>query len=174
MPVYLKDTDELQELEKYASVLIVPCRFCPAASLAVSRNQPYFEFLTNFMKTASYESYLEDTRSSLARMGVKTDIFQSRLIHQFVICMWTKKRRQQLMKRAMDYDALLVMACEAGVRTVCDAVASTPCKVYMGMRSQGIMSILPRLQKPDKIFIDLKSITPLIHETTEADPWVSL
>ncbi len=174
MPIYLKDAGELQALKKFGSVLIVPCRFCPAASLAVSRSKPYFEFLTNFMKTASYESYLDRTRSSLINMGVKADIFRSRLIHQFVICMWTKKRRRQLMKRAMKYDALLVMACEAGARTVCDAVESAPCKVYMGMRSEGIMSILPRLQKPGKIFIDLRTITPLLHETTEADPWISL
>ncbi|MCF8044153.1 MAG: hypothetical protein K9K36_16450 [Desulfarculaceae bacterium] len=174
MPVYLKDSDNLQSLEQYGSVLIVPCRFCPAASLAVSRNQPYFEFLTNCMKTAAYESYLEEIKGSLTAMGVNADIFRGRLIHQFVICMWPKKRRRQLMKAAMNYDALLVMACEAGARTVCDAVESAPCKVYMGMRSEGIMSILPRWQKPGKIFIDLKSVIPLIHETTEADPWISL
>ncbi|MCF8099900.1 MAG: hypothetical protein K9K65_18825, partial [Desulfarculaceae bacterium] len=75
MPVYLKDSDNLQSLEQYGSVLIVPCRFCPAASLAVSRNQPYFEFLTNCMKTAAYESYLEEIKGSLTAMGVNADIF---------------------------------------------------------------------------------------------------
>lgn len=172
MPVYLKKTTEYQALEKYGSVLIVPCRFCPAASLAVSCNQPYFEFLTNFMKTPSYEQFLSQTRSDLIEKGVKADIFRSRLITQFALCMWTKRRRRQLMKRAMKYDALLVMACEAGVRTVCDALGPNPGKVYMGMTSEGIMSILPRRQNPDKIFIDLKSVTPLIHETTEAVPWL--
>ena len=38
MPVYLKDINEFPELEKFESVLIVPCRFCPATSLAVRRN----------------------------------------------------------------------------------------------------------------------------------------
>lgn len=28
MPVYLKDIDDHQELEKFDSVLIVSCRFC--------------------------------------------------------------------------------------------------------------------------------------------------
>lgn len=174
MPVYLKDVDDYKELEKYNSVLIVPCRFCPAASLAVREDEPYFEFFTKFMKTASYENFIDQTRSSLIEKGVKTDVFRSRLLHQFVVCMWTSRRRRQLMKRAMNYDALLVMSCEAGVRTIYDAVKSTPCKVFMGMRSEGIMSILPRFQRPDNILLDLKSITPLVHQSKDAEPWVSL
>jgi hypothetical protein len=55
MPVYLEDISEFPELERFKSVLIVPCRFCPAASLAVRRNKPYFEFFRRFLKTASYE-----------------------------------------------------------------------------------------------------------------------
>lgn len=41
MPVYLKDINAFPELESFKSVLIVPCRFCPAASVAVRRNHPY-------------------------------------------------------------------------------------------------------------------------------------
>jgi hypothetical protein len=59
MPVYLKDIDDFHELEKFESVLIVPCRFCPAASFAVRKGQPYFEFLRKLLKTASYERYIE-------------------------------------------------------------------------------------------------------------------
>lgn len=48
MPVYLKDINEFQELEKFKSVLIVPCRFCPAASAAVRSEEPYIQFASHF------------------------------------------------------------------------------------------------------------------------------
>ena len=40
MPVYLKEPHEFEKLAQFEKVLIVPCRFCPAASLAVSNNEP--------------------------------------------------------------------------------------------------------------------------------------
>ena len=40
MPIYLKDVDVVAEVAKFQSALIVPCRFCPAASLAVRNNKP--------------------------------------------------------------------------------------------------------------------------------------
>ena len=49
MPVYLKHINDFSELERVESVLIVPCRFCPAASMAVRKNAPYFEVLKNRM-----------------------------------------------------------------------------------------------------------------------------
>ncbi|MBW2439122.1 MAG: hypothetical protein JRH12_01495, partial [Deltaproteobacteria bacterium] len=113
MPVYLKDINEFQKLEKFASVLIVPCRFCPAASLALRKNEPYFEFFKKFLKTASYEEYINATRSDLGKKGVRADVFKSHWPHQFVVCMWTSRRRKKLMKRAMQYHALVVMGCEA-------------------------------------------------------------
>ena len=115
MPVYLKDRDEFPELERFESILLVPCRFCPAASLAVRRNKPYFEFFRRFLKTASYEQLIETIQSNLEKKGVKTDIFKSKLLHQFVVCMWTSRRRKKLSERARKYEALVVMGCEAAV-----------------------------------------------------------
>jgi len=94
MPLYLKDINRFPELERFTSVLIIPCRFCPAASMAVRTNQPYFEFLRRFLKTASYEELIETMKSNLAKKGIKTDVFRSYLPHQFVICMWTMGRRK--------------------------------------------------------------------------------
>lgn len=51
MPVYLKDINEFTELERFKSVLIIPCRFCPAASMAVKTNQPYFEIGSSRIQT---------------------------------------------------------------------------------------------------------------------------
>jgi len=122
MPAYLKDLREFSELEKFKSVLIVPCRFCPAASLAVRSSQPYFEFFRKFLKTASYEEHIKSIKSGLEKKGVSTDVFRSRWLHQFVVCMWTSKRRKQVAKPAGEYDALVVLGCEAAVQTVYDAV----------------------------------------------------
>ena len=174
MPVYLKDINDFHELEKFGSVLIVPCRFCPAASFAVRRNEPYFEFLKKFLKTASYEQYIKAIRSDLQKAGVRADVFKSHLPHQFVVCMWTSRRRKKLMKHAMRYDALVVMGCEAAVQTIYDSVKSTSCRVFQGMRTEGIMSITPLIQFPCNISLQLNSITPLLHQEKNPDRWVRL
>jgi len=174
MPVYLKDINEFQELEKFKSVLIVPCRFCPAASFAARRNEPYFEFLKKFMQTASYEQYIKAIRSDLEKRGVRADVFKSHWLHQFVVCMWTSRRRKKLMKRAMEYDALVVLGCEAAAQTIYDSVKSTSCKVFQGMRTEGIMSIRPLFQFPCDIWLQLNSITPILHPEKNPDSWARL
>ena len=101
-------------------------------------------------------------------------MFRSYLPHQFVVCLWTSRRREKLLKRARNYDALMVMGCEAALDTVCDAVKSTDCKVFQAMRSEGMMSILPRFQKPCNISLELNRITPLIHDSSKEVPWARL
>ena len=174
MPVYLKDIDEFQKLEKFESILIVPCRFCPAASMAVRKNEPYVEFFKKFLRTASYEEYIETARSDLEKNGGRVDVFKSHWPHQFVVCMWTSRRRKKLMKRAMKYDALVVMGCEAAAETVFDSVKSTSCKVFQGMRTEGIMSIKPLFRRPGNIWLQLNSVTPILHPENNPDSWVRL
>ncbi len=174
MPVYLKDINEFPELEKFESILIVPCRFCPAASLAVRRNEPYFEFFRRFFQTASYEQLIGSIKSNLEKKGVKTDVFKSKWLHQFVVCMWTSRRRKKLSERASKYEALVVMGCEAAVQTIHDSVKSTSCKVFQGMRSEGIMTVKPSFHLPCNISLELNNITPLVHQTNNSVPWVSL
>jgi len=174
MPVYLKDIHDFQQLEQFESVLIVPCRFCPAASLAVRNNEPYFEFFRHMLQTAAYERYIETMKSELEKRGVKADVFRSRIPHQFVVCMWTRRRRKQLMRRAKKYDAVVVLGCEAAVQTILDSVDDASFQVVQGMRTEGIMSILPRFQWPGRITLQLNSITPLLHQKQGSEPWVRL
>ena len=174
MPVYLKDIHDFQQLEQFESVLIVPCRFCPAASLAVRNNEPYFEFFRHLLQTDAYERYIELMKSDLENKGVKADVFRSRVPHQFVVCMWTRRRRKQLMKRAKNYDALVVLGCEAAVQTILDSVDNASFQVVQGMRTEGIMSILPRFKWPDSITLQLNSITPLLHQKQGSEPWAHL
>ena len=174
MPVYLKDINDFSELERFESVLIVPCRFCPAASLAVRKNTPYFEFLKNFLKTASYEQYIEKIRADLEGKGVRVDIFRSYLPHQFVVCMWTSRRRKKLLERACRYEALVVMGCEAAAETICNSVKSSSCRVFMGMRNEGIMSIKPIFRLPLNVSLELNKVIPIVYQSTGAEPWVCL
>jgi hypothetical protein len=174
MPVYLKDVSEFPELERFGSVLIVPCRFCPAASMAVSNNEPYFQLFRRFLKTASYERLLKSMKSDLENQGIKTDIFKTRWLHQFALCMWSSKRRTKLLERAGKYEALVVMGCEAAVQTVHDSVKSASCRLFQGMRSEGIMSIKPFFSLPGNISIEFNSLTPLLHQAGESRPWVVL
>jgi len=174
MPIYLKDKTEFPELERFKSVLIVPCRFCPAASMAVRKNKPYFEFLRLFLKTGSYEHLIDAIKSNLVKKGVKTDVFKSKLPHQFVICMWTSRRRKKLLKRASKYDAVVVMGCEAAVQTICDSLETTSCKVFQGMKSEGIMTVKPSFSMPCNISLELDNIIPLVHQKKISLPWVTL
>ena len=64
--------------------------------MAVKTNRPYFEFLRRFLKTAPYEELIDTIESNLEKKGIKTDVFRSRWLHQFVVCMWTSRRRKKL------------------------------------------------------------------------------
>jgi hypothetical protein len=119
MPFHFKLIDDISEYSQYKSVLIIPCRFCPAASASISSNEHYFEFFRKFL------------------------------------------RRQKLLNRAKEYEALIVLGCEAAVNTVKDAVQSASCKVFQGLETKGIMSIQPRIHLPANISLELQSLTPL-------------
>jgi hypothetical protein len=174
MPVYLKEAHEIEKLAQFEKVLIIPCRFCPAASLALSNDEPYFNIFRHLLKTAAYERYIITMKAELERRGVKADVFKSRLIHQFVVCMWTSRRRSMLRKRAKKYDALVVLGCEAAVQTIMDSLDALSVQVIQGMRTEGIMSILPRFQWPGRITLQLNSITPLLYNQEAPEPWMHL
>lgn len=175
MPVYLKETYEFEKLERFENVLIIPCRFCPAASLAITENEPYFSFFRRLLQTAAYERYIARMKSELEKRGVPADVFRSRWLHQFVVCMWTRRRRAQLRNLAQRYDALVVLGCEAAVQTIKDSLDDLSIPVIQGMRTEGIMSILPRFQWPDRITLQINSITPLLHHQEEGtEPWMHL
>jgi len=163
MPFRLDTKDVVPEVDGLESVLIVPCRFCPAASMAVKTNEPYIEFPRKFLTTASYERLIESMRRSFEERGIKTSVFKSNLLHQFVLCMWTAKRRRKLSESAKKYDAVIVLGCEAAVQTVRNALGSTTCRVVPGMKSEGIMSIQPRLSLPCNISLELEGVTSYIH-----------
>ena len=101
-------------------------------------------------------------KRSFESRGIRTSVFRSNLLHQFVLCMWTGGRRRQLSERAGRFEAVVVLGCEAAVQTVRNALEPTECRVIPGMKSEGIMSIQPRLSLPCNISLDLEGVTPYI------------
>jgi hypothetical protein len=161
MPVYLSERDISSETEGLESVLIVPCRFCPAASMAVRTGTPYIELFRRWLKTDAYERYLRDLRGRFEDRGIRTTVFRSRFIHQFVLCMWSRRRRRKLADRARRFDAVVVTGCEAAGQTVKNALRATPCRVVQALKSEGIMSIQPKLRPPCNLELELESVTSI-------------
>lgn len=167
MPFILKPIDDTVAYEQFDSVLIVPCRFCPAASAAVKSNEPYFEIFRRFLKTGSYERFIETLKSRLEQKGVRVSVFRSRWLHQFVLCMWTSRRRKALKRRAKDHDALIVLGCEAAVQTVRDALGPDSCPVLQGVETEGIMSVNPKFSLPCNLTLELESVSKYEYQGTQ-------
>jgi len=132
MPIYLKDVDVVPEVAKFKSALIVLCRFCPAASLAMRKDKPYIEFFRRFLKTESYEQLINNMQSRLDKEGLKTDVFKGSLLPMplnFIICFWNSGQREKLLKHARQYEAIVVMGCEAAYQSVCKILKSTDCQI---------------------------------------------
>ena len=168
MPVYLKESNILPRVAGLQSVLIVPCRFCPAASMAVRENRPYIELFRKFLRTEAYESFIRGLKRRLEDKGIRTVVFDAKLPHQFVACMWTSGRRRQLAKRASEFDGVLVLGCDAMVDTVCDSVAGYDGRVVRGMEAEGIMNVIPEVSFPFNISLVLQGITPVRPVGTKA------
>jgi hypothetical protein len=162
MPFYLKEVDIVPDVAKFQSALIVLCRFCPAASLALRKNQPYIEFFRRFLKTESYEQHVRTMRSRLEGKGLKISVFEGNLLN-FVMCMWTSGKREQLLEKARQYEAVVVMGCEGAYENVCDIVKSTDCQVFHGMESEGVLMAIPKFRWPFTISLELSRVTPMFY-----------
>ncbi len=159
MPFYLSDRDVSSDVAGTRSVLIVPCRFCPAASLSVRGKKPYIELFRRLLKTGAFESYVRGVKTDLESRGIRATVFKSRWPHHFVLCMWTAARRRKLARHASGHDALIVLGCDAAVETARGCTESNGCQVVPGMVVEGIMNVVPRLRFPFDIWLDVRSVT---------------
>jgi hypothetical protein len=55
------------------------------------------------------------------------------------------------------------LGCEAAVQTIRETVKSTSCQVLQGMKTMGIMSIMPSFKLPCNISLELESLTSMVH-----------
>ncbi len=158
MPFYLKDRDVSSDISNVGSVLIVPCRFCPAASLAVRAKKPYIQLFRTFLRTAAYEAYVHKLKCHLEQAGLKAKVFDSKFPHHFIVCMWTSGRRQELRQHASEYDAVMVLGCDAAVKTAQDCIQATSCRVIPGMEVDGIMNVIPSFHFPCDISLEVTGV----------------
>ena len=64
------------------------------------------------------------------------------------MCLWTKGQRKRLLKRAKDFEAVLVLGCESATYSVRQALRGTECRIVEAMRMTGITNATMRFQLP--------------------------
>ena len=176
MPMYLKEVDVIPEVAKFQSALIVLCRFCPAASLAMRNNKPYIEFFHRFLNTESCEQHINNMQSRLEKEGLKTNVFKGNLFPMplnFIICFWTSGQREKLLKHARQYEAVVVMGCEAAYESVCDILKSADCKIFLGMESEGVLEAIPKFRLPFNISLELSNVIPVTFPDMQSEIEIS-
>jgi hypothetical protein len=147
MPLHLKPVDVSGDLENIGSVLIVSCPVCPPVSLAIQRNSPFIDFFKSGLKTGAFEDHIKELRQTLGQRGVRTDVFS---IYAPVptMCLWTRGQRNRLLKRAKDFDAVLVLGCDSATYSVRQALDDTECKIIQAMHMTGITNATVKFQFP--------------------------
>jgi hypothetical protein len=168
MPIYLKEVDVVAEVAKFKSALIVICRFCPAASLAVRNDKPYIEFFRRLLKTEPYEELIDNMQSRLKKEGLKISLFKGNLLN-YLICMWTSGWRKKLKKHAGQFEAVVVMGCESAYESVQKILESTDCQVFHGMESEGVLNTIPKVHLPFNISLEKFKVTPMIHQGKKSE-----
>ena len=176
MPMYLKDVEVVPEVAKFQSALIVLCRFCSAASLAMREGKPYIELFRRFLNTESYEQHINNMKSRLEKEGLKTNVFKGSLFPMplnFVTCFWTSGQREKLLKHAHQYEAIIVMGCEAAYESVCNILKSTECQILLGMESEGVFEAIPKFRLPFNISLKLSNVKPVTFPDRQSEIEVS-
>jgi hypothetical protein len=165
MPIHFSDLDIFSKIEGVKSALIVPCTMCPAATVAVREQKPFMQLFRNPFMSAPFEQYIKALKSRLADEGVRTEVFKSRLYHQWFMCMWTGGRRDKLRKRASQHDAVIVLGCDSATATVQEAAQAAGCKVIEGMKVSGIMNAQLKFQLPGNVSFEGCRIVPISGQT---------
>lgn len=147
MPVNLTPRDVSADLAGFDSVLIASCPVCPPMCLAMKKEEPFIEFFKHGIKTNAFEEYVQSIRDSLTQRGVKTGVVS---IHTPtpMMCLWTKGQRERLLKRARDYEAVLILACDSGTESAKDALKDTDCKVIQALDMDGVINATTSIRFP--------------------------
>lgn len=147
MPVSLEPLDVEAECEAFNSVLIVSCPVCPPMSLAMRTGTPFIEPLKRGLKTRAFEDHINAIREPLERRGVRTGVYSAYMPCP-TMCLWTKGQRRRFQKRAMDYEAVLVLGCDSATQTARETLKESDCQVIQGMQGIGIANATMRFRFP--------------------------
>jgi len=169
MPIHFNDLDVVSEVAGLSSALIVPCKMCPAVTVAVRERKPFMQLFRSFLKSAPFEKYLKALQYRLRENGVNTTVFKSIPYHQWFMCMWTSGKRKKLQKCAEQYDAVIVLGCESATETVRDVVKSDDCKVIEGMEATGIMNAELRFHLTGNVSFENCKTVPISQQKKKED-----
>jgi hypothetical protein len=103
-------------------------------------------------------------QSRLEKEGLKTNVFKGSLFPMplnFITCFWTSGQREKLLKHAHEYEAVVVMGCEAAYERECDILKSTDCQIFLGMESEGVVEAKPNFRLPLNISLELSNVLPV-------------
>ncbi len=147
MPVNVTPRDVSADLEGFNSVLIASCPVCPPMCLAMQKKEPFIEFFKHGIKTSALEDHIQSIRDSLSERGVRTGVFS---IHAPtpMMCLWTKRQRARLLKRAKDYEAVLIVACDSGTDSAKDALKDTDCQIIQSLDMNGVINATTSIRFP--------------------------
>lgn len=158
MPFCVREVDVVDEVARHESVIVVICRFCPAASMAARYGETYLEPLRRGLNTARFEEYVEGLVARLEDRGVRIEVVRGGL-RNLVVCMWTEAQKEKLRRLASEREAILVIGCRGAFETVSRMVESTGCRVYHGMEDEAILSVTPKVRLPLRITLEPFSMT---------------
>ena len=164
MPIHFNDLDIESELKGLKSVLIVPCYLCPAVTVAVREEKPFIQFFRNFMKSAPFDDYLKKLKSRFEEMGLEVKLYESKLIHEWFMCMWTSGRRNHLQAQLENYDAIVVLGCESATETVNKMLKDSNCRLIEGLEVAGIMNAQLKFRLPCDFSFENSSVVPTSKE----------
>lgn len=153
MPIFLEPRDAIDDLKDFQSVLIVSCPICPPMCVSIQQKRPFLEPLKHGVKTPAFEDFIASIREALAGHGVRTDAFTMRLPVP-MMCLWSERQRARLLKRARDFEAVLVLGCDSATYTAVEALRETDCKVFQGMRVKTITNATMSLRAPATVMLD--------------------
>ena len=163
MPMHMEDLDVVSQLDGVSSALIVPCRMCPAVSVADRTGRPFMQFFRSLFKSPPLEEYLRSLQDRLKQHGIESNVFGCTIYHQWFMCMWTEGIRKKLSRKAGQYDAVIVLGCSSATVTVVDVVEPLGCRVVEGMIPVGIMNGKMRLKFPFALTVADSKVVPLEH-----------
>ena len=158
MPLYLTDVDVIPELAGARSVLIVPCRMCPATSLSLREKKPFFELFKTFLRSPALEQHIKTLQARIEEQGIKTSVYLPR---QFLACTWTPAERKRLRTRAAFYDTVIVLGCDSATESVRNALQFTDCKVIQAMEVDGIVNVKIRFHFPGTVSLEDSKVIPM-------------
>ena len=83
-----------------------------------------------------------------------------------MMCLWTGRQRARILKRARDFEAVLVLGCDSATCTAVDALRKTECRVFQGMQVKTITNATMTLRAPATVTLDWHPLpsTPKIGE----------